>query len=61
MSNGNISSKYEKVRIVSARALQIAQGAPALVKVKGNLEPVQIAMMEWDQNLIPIEAKKRQL
>ena len=62
MSNGAIDSKYEKIRIISARALQIAQGAPPLVKVpKGISNPADIAKLEWDKELIPIEARKRQL
>ena len=62
MSNGAIGSKYEKIRIISARALQIAQGAPPLVKVpKGVSSPADIAKLEWDKELIPIEARKRQL
>jgi len=62
MANGHVRSKYEKVRIISARALQIAQGAPPLVKVpKSVINPVEIAMLEWEKELIPIEARKRQL
>lgn len=62
MSNEHVDSKYEKVRIISSRALQIAQGAPPLVKLpKGVSSPVDIATLEWDKNVIPIEAKKRQL
>jgi len=62
MSNGSVSSKYEQVRIISARALQIAQGAPPLVKIpKGVSSPADIAKLEWDHSLIPIEARKRQL
>ena len=62
MANGSVNSKYEQVRIISSRALQIAQGAPPLVKVpKGMAAPVDIAKLEWEQGLIPIEARKRQL
>ena len=58
----NTVSKYERVRIISARALQIAQGAPPLLKVpKDIINPVDIATLEFDQCLIPIEARKRQI
>ena len=54
-------SRYEKVRILSARALQIAQGAPPLVKVpKGVTDPLEIAKLEFEKGVIPIEAKKEQ-
>lgn len=53
-------SKYEKVRIISARALQIAQGAPVLVKVPKDVnDPTEIAELEWKEGVIPIQAKKR--
>ena len=53
-------SKYEVVRVVSARALQIAQGAPILIKLpKGVTDPTEIAKLEYEQGVIPIEARKR--
>lgn len=62
MSEENVESKYEKIRVLSSRALQIAQGAPPLVKVpKGVFNPIDIAMLEWDENVIPIEARKRKI
>lgn len=52
-------SKYEKTRIIAARALQISQGAPPLVKVKKGMEPVDIAELEFKEGVIPIEIKKK--
>ncbi len=53
-------TRYEKTRIISARALQISQGSPAMVKVPSNVkEPVDIARLEWEQGLIPIDIKKQ--
>ena len=61
MPNGKYRSRYEKTRILSARALQISQGSPVLVKVpKGMTKPLDIARLEWDANLIPIDIKRRQ-
>jgi DNA-directed RNA polymerase subunit K/omega len=52
-------SKFEKTRIISARALQIAQGSPVLVDLpKGHFKPIDIAMLEWDEGVIPIDIKK---
>ena len=54
-------TRYEKTRIISARALQIAQGSPVLVKVpKGLTNPVKIAEMEWEAGVIPIDIKKEE-
>jgi DNA-directed RNA polymerase subunit K len=53
-------SHYERVRIISARALQISQGAPVLVKIpKGLTNPIEIATLEWDNEVIPIESVRR--
>jgi|YelNatPaOPRAMG01_1025707.scaffolds.fasta_scaffold385315_2 DNA-directed RNA polymerase subunit K len=51
-------TKYEKARIISARALQIAQGAPILIKVPKSVDdPVKIAELEWEAGVIPIDIK----
>ncbi len=52
-------SRYEAVRIISARALQISQGAPVLIKAPKDAPPLEIARMEWEQGLIPIEARRK--
>lgn len=52
-------TRYEKARIVSTRALQIAQGAPVLVDLpKGMTDPQKIAEMEWEKGVIPIDIKE---
>jgi len=54
-------TRYEKTRIISARALQIAQGAPPLIDVpKKTIEPLEIAKLEWEKGLIPIDVKKEE-
>ncbi|MBM3303575.1 MAG: DNA-directed RNA polymerase subunit K [Candidatus Aenigmarchaeota archaeon] len=53
-------SRYEKTRILSARALQIAQGSPVLVDVpRGVIDPFEVARLEWDAGMIPIDIKER--
>ncbi len=53
-------TRYEKTRIIAARALQIAQGSPILVKVpKGITDPIEIAKLEWEAEVIPIDIKKK--
>ena len=59
MPNGKYHSRYEITRILSARALQIAQGSPVLVKVpKSVTEPFEIAELEWKAGVIPIDIRK---
>ncbi|MEM5871430.1 MAG: DNA-directed RNA polymerase subunit K [Candidatus Aenigmatarchaeota archaeon] len=53
-------TRFEKARIISARALQIAQGAPVLIKVPKNVtDPKEIAKLEWKAGVIPIDVKKK--
>jgi len=57
-------TKYERARIIGARALQIAMGAPLLVKLKkSELEkikysPITIAHMEYDREVLPLTIKR---
>ncbi len=48
-------TRFEKARIIGARALQITMGAPVLIKVsKDVIDPVRIALMEFDKGVLPI-------
>ena len=53
-------TKYEKARLLGSRALQIAMGAPFLVKMsKKDLEkigynPVEMAKLELVEDVIPM-------
>lgn len=52
-------TKYEKARIIGARALQLAQGAPLLVKRPAAMKDVvEIAMLEYDKGVLPITVKR---
>ncbi|KYC44563.1 MAG: DNA-directed RNA polymerase subunit K [Candidatus Methanofastidiosum methylothiophilum] len=46
-------TKYEKVRIIGARALQISLGAPILIETS-TLDPIRIAQEEMKKEVIPI-------
>lgn len=48
-------TKFEKARIIGARALQLAYGAPPLVKVPaGMVNPIDLAELEFNKGIIPI-------
>tara|TARA_B100000809_G_C14664078_1_gene360678 strand:+ start:39 stop:221 length:183 start_codon:yes stop_codon:yes gene_type:complete len=54
-------SRFEKARIIGSRALQISMGAPVDIKVpKEIIDPVLIAQMEYDQQVIPITVVDRE-
>lgn len=48
-------TRFEKARIIGARALQISYGAPILVDCPVNIsDPIDIAMLEFDKEMVPI-------
>ncbi len=52
-------TKFEKARIIGARALQLAYGAPPLVKVPQEMiNPLDLAELEFEKGVIPITILK---
>ncbi|MFH1972264.1 MAG: DNA-directed RNA polymerase subunit K [archaeon] len=57
-------TKYEKARIIGARALQIAMGAPILLKMKKadfealRFNPIEIAKEEFDKDILPLTIRR---
>ncbi len=49
-------TKYERAKLIGARALQLYYGAPPLVdpSIVGSLDPVVIARYEVDNGLLPV-------
>uniref|UniRef100_A0A0K0G3U4 RPB6 homolog n=1 Tax=Strongyloides venezuelensis TaxID=75913 RepID=A0A0K0G3U4_STRVS len=47
-------TKYERARILGTRALQIALGAPVMVELEGETDPLEIARKELKEQKIPI-------
>ncbi len=57
-------TKYEKARIIGARALQISMGAPFMMQLNDedlkrmNFNTIEIAKLEFEKGLIPIIVKR---
>lgn len=52
-------TRFEKARIIGARALQIDMGAPVIISLpKGEVDPIAIAELEFDKGVIPITVKR---
>jgi DNA-directed RNA polymerase subunit K/omega len=51
-------TRFEKARIVGARALQISMGAPILVDASENTNPIDIALKELDARILPITIRR---
>ena len=57
-------TKYEKARMIGSRALQLSMGAPFLAKLyeedlqKLKFNPIEIALREFDEGVLPITVKR---
>jgi len=52
-------TRFERARIIGARALQISLGAPTLVDVpEETIDPIEISIMEYDKGVIPMTVKR---
>lgn len=52
-------TRFERARIIGARALQLAEGAPALIETD-NSDPIEIARTELDEGVVPIGVRRRE-
>ncbi|HJX04750.1 MAG: DNA-directed RNA polymerase subunit K [Euryarchaeota archaeon RBG_13_57_23] len=52
-------TRFERARIIGARALQISLGAPILVDVPSDIiDPIDISIMEYEKGVIPMTVKR---
>ena len=52
-------TRFEKARIVGARSLQLAMGAPAFVTIEKSLrDPIAIASAELDEGGLPVSIRR---
>lgn len=64
VSNPSEFTKYEKARLIGARALQIAMGAPILIKLTKEqfaelrYSPINIAKLEFEKEIIPLTIRR---
>jgi DNA-directed RNA polymerase subunit K len=53
-------TRFERARILGARALQVSLGAPILIDIPPELvDPVEIAELEFAAGRIPITVRRR--
>jgi len=50
-------NRYEKARIIGARALQVAFGAPVLIETE-QTQPILIAAEEYDAGVLPFTVRR---
>lgn len=51
-------NKFERARILGARALQVSMGAPVLVSTEGETNAIDIAVKEIRANKVPITVQR---
>ena len=52
-------TRFERARVVGARALQVSMGAPILLDVTDpTLSPIDIALMELEEGVLPISIRR---
>ncbi|MDE1853583.1 MAG: DNA-directed RNA polymerase subunit K [Thaumarchaeota archaeon] len=52
-------TRFERARIVGARSLQLAMGAPAFIPIEGSYRgPIQTAMLELEADALPISIRR---
>ncbi|KXA97590.1 DNA-directed RNA polymerase subunit K [candidate division MSBL1 archaeon SCGC-AAA259I14] len=53
-------TRFEKARIIGARAIQIELGAPVLIEPPENVsDPIDIASLEFENEAIPMTIVRR--
>jgi DNA-directed RNA polymerase subunit K len=57
MTAQQTDNRYEKARIIGARALQVAFGAPVLVETD-QTQPILIAAEEFDTGVLPFTVRR---
>ncbi|MEF8818465.1 MAG: DNA-directed RNA polymerase subunit K [Haloferacaceae archaeon] len=50
-------NRYEKARILGARALQVSYGAPVLIDTDQS-EPILVAAEEYDAGVLPFTVRR---
>lgn len=51
-------TRFERARIIGARALQLAEGAPALIETDQD-DPIDVARQELEEGVVPIGVRRK--
>jgi len=54
----SVLTRFERARVIGARALQISMGAPPIVEVPGRT-PLEIATNELNAGVLPMTIRRR--
>ena len=51
-------TRFERARLIGARALQVSLGAPPLVPVEKAVDPMDIALREFERGILPLTVRR---
>lgn len=52
-------TRFERARIVGARSLQIAMGAPPFISLEGAYKgPIEVATLELEEDALPLSIRR---
>ena len=52
-------TRFERTRLISARALQLSLGAPAIIKIKSGVSMIDVAKAEYENKAIPMSVLRK--
>ena len=58
MEEDKTYTRFERARIIGARALQISRGAPVMIKTDKK-DPIDIAEEEFEAGKVPLDVKRK--
>lgn len=58
MGSSALYTRFERARIVGARALQISMGAPSLLASVPTADPIEIAFHEFHAGSVPLNVAR---
>ncbi|OED29749.1 DNA-directed RNA polymerase subunit K [Methanosphaera sp. WGK6] len=50
------NTRFERARLIGARALQISMGAKPMVEFTPDQDPIKIAINEYEEGVLPLDA-----
>lgn len=50
------NTRFDRARLIGSRALQISMGAEPKVEFSPDEDPIQIAIREYDEDVLPLDA-----
>lgn len=60
MASSLLYTRFEKARIIGARALQISMGAPSFFAGEATADPIEIAFHEFASGSAPLNVQRFQ-